>query len=181
MRGVSGGACTCVQAFCPPSFVARAALFSRFYRIAVSGSSANCFLRESCTRERERERAPPPPPRVLDTITSTFHGITMPRLWRSRVFVASPLLFVPFRPQPLTNFRANGGSQGNGEKRLRSSGNGNCFEELFVIVRNGRMRGSMMMRRGGVSSVEKLNNAILSTILIYISLTFYFGKILICS
>lgn len=119
-------------------------------------------------RERERERAPPPPPRVLDTITSTFHGITMPRLWRSRVFVASPLLFVPFRPQPLTNFRANGGSQGNGEKRLRSSGNGNCFEELFVIVRNGRMRGSMMMRRGGVSSVEKLNNAILSTILIYI-------------
>lgn len=144
MRGVSGGACTCVQAFCPPSFVARAALFSRFYRIAVSGSSANCFLRESCTRERE-SCSLLLLLRLLDTITSTFHGITMPRLWRSRVFVAS-LPSSPFVPphQPLTNFRANGG-----EERSRSSRNGNCFEELFVIVRNGGMRDSMVMRRGG--------------------------------
>lgn len=84
--------------------------------------------------------------RLLDTITSTFHGITMPRLWRSRVFVASlpSSPFVPSRHQPLTNFRANGG-----EERSRSSRNGNCFEELFVIVRNGGMRDSMVMRRGG--------------------------------
>lgn len=149
MRGVSGGACTCVQAFCPPSFVARAALFSRFYRIAVSGSSANCFLRESCTRERERELLPPPPP-----APPRHDYVHFPRDYDASSleepsFRGLPpfIPLCPFPPPTSYEFSREWRVFG-GEERSRSSRNGNCFEELFVIVRNGGMRDSMVMRRG---------------------------------
>lgn len=152
MRGVSGGACTCVQAFCPPSFVARAALFSRFYRIAVSGSSANCFLRESCTRERER---------VAPSSSSCASQTRLRPLstgLRCLVFGGAEFSWPPSLHPPLslsaTNLlrifaRMAGLRVFDGEERSRSSRNGNCFQELFVIVRNGGMRDSMLMRRGG--------------------------------